>query len=393
MAIQDDSLLNDDNLPLQNEEIIKVENEFSKCKNCGFEPIDHYCLKCGQRTQKRFSVRYIIEELFSVFEFEKGFLKNIVELTLRPAKMIEEYLNGKTKDFYSPFSYFLVSMTVFLFIVFSFPTTSTEKINQKEALIFNSQQEEAKIKKKYAEKIAILSSQIKNTDSLRWLSYLVQNDLPKETLSFSTFRDTEKYLKKDSSKVVEKYFEQELIQNKEQSLDFYFTYLTISHQLIELQELQEREFKNIEKQSLLGKIATYTLFYFTPLYLACLVVLFYRKQKLYFSEHLIIQTFITTQIIIYITFLVAIFRLWYWISYNFDKNSVFIKTNPLDTTLGTLLSLLGFIIIVFYYFYVSYRFYKQSIWLTLLKCILIGFLLTLIAFLFFLLVTVLVSIK
>ncbi len=385
MATQDDSLFSnqeDDknsNLPLQNEEFTKIENDFLMCKNCGFEPTDHYCPKCGQRKQERFGFKYIIEELLALFEFEKGFFKNIVEFTLRPAKTIEEYLNGKTKDLYSPFSYFFVSMTIFLFISFNFPISSTfNKEENKNSPIFNIKEQETKLKKKYADKLKTLSSQIANTDSLRWREFLIRQNLNEEIATLKEFRESELNLYRDSVFIAKN--------GKEDTIHSFF-YTSVSHQLIDLQKEQEEELKKLEKDSLVAQIMTYTVFYFTPLYLAFIVSLFYYKKKLYFTEHLIIQTFITTQLIIFITFLVGIYRLLYWIIYNLNKEANFAK--EINHYLAGWIWLIGVVGIIGYYFYVSFRLYKQSWWLTLLKCLGISIVLLFIALSFFLLVNIL----
>jgi hypothetical protein len=370
MTSQDDSLPND-------KETIKVENDLLNCKNCGFEPVAAYCPKCGQRTQERFSLKYIIRELFSVFELEKGFLKNIVELTLRPAKIIEEYINGKTKDFYSPFGYFFVSMTIFLFISLNFPISSDfnmtgEQDNSEDLFIFNVKEREKQIKDKYSEKMTAISSQITVTDSLRWLEYLTKNNVTEEMLTLQQFRETEINLQNDSTFVIE--------ENQKNSI-YSFVYTTISHQLLDLQTEKENELKNLEKKSLSGQIATYTIFYLTPLYLAFIVSLFYSKKKLYFTEHLITQTFITTQLIIFITSLVGVFRVLYWISYFFDKESSVL--NDINIILAALLWILGVFGTFGYYFYVMRRLYKQSRSLTFFKCMAISIILFFVAFMCF----------
>ncbi len=382
MHLQNDSLNDKENYT-------KTKKELLICKNCGFEPVDKFCSNCGQRTQSRFDLKYIVQELFAVFELEKGFLKNIVELTFRPAKMIEEYINGKTKDFYSPFSYFFVSMTIFLFISFNFPISSTFSIgeenddNSEEIMVFNVKEEENNLKEKYAQKIKSISTQIGIADSLRWKEYLIQNELNDKMLTLQKFREAEIILEKDSLFVIDESKNRDETENQNASIYSSF-YTTVSHQLINLQNQREKEVKDLEKKSLSAQIATYTIFYLTPLYLAFIVSLFYSKKKLYFTEHLITQTFIVTQLVVLITCLVGVFRILYWISYFFDKDSTFLQ--DINIILAALLWFSGFLGIIGYYFFVMRRLYKQSWWLTLLKCTGISIILYFIAFMFFVIV-------
>ncbi len=93
------------------------------CKNCGSRQVDNYCSICGQKTHlKRFTFRGFLSVIFSAFSLEKGFILTAKTLTINPGKLIHEYLNGRTKDYYNPLKYLLIvsAINALLFLKFKF---------------------------------------------------------------------------------------------------------------------------------------------------------------------------------------------------------------------------------------------------------------------------------
>ena len=59
------------------------------CKNCNTEINKNYCPNCGQPTKlKRIDGHYILSEIGSVLNFDKGILFTIRELLLRPGQSV-----------------------------------------------------------------------------------------------------------------------------------------------------------------------------------------------------------------------------------------------------------------------------------------------------------------
>ena len=89
-----------------------MKNYESQCSNCGVETDSPYCPNCGQRRIKRFTWSHIFHIFLKSIEFEKGFLYNLKNLTLRPGKTIHEYIGGKTKSYLNPITYFILIITI-----------------------------------------------------------------------------------------------------------------------------------------------------------------------------------------------------------------------------------------------------------------------------------------
>ena len=73
------------------------------CKNCGSENIESFCPKCGQKT---YTERYTLKSFFGIimhtFDIKKGFFHTLKMLFIDPGKIVHEYLNGRTKDYFNP---------------------------------------------------------------------------------------------------------------------------------------------------------------------------------------------------------------------------------------------------------------------------------------------------
>lgn len=80
----------------------------SQCSNCGKEMNSHYCPNCGQMKINRFTWSHIFNIFLKSIEFEKGFLYNLKNLTLRPGKTVHEYIGGKTIYYLNPITYFIL---------------------------------------------------------------------------------------------------------------------------------------------------------------------------------------------------------------------------------------------------------------------------------------------
>jgi len=92
--------------------------ENSTCRNCGESSTKKFCPNCGEQQYKRIVMKDVLGDLISnLFELEGPILRTIKDLTIRPGKMISDYLNGKRKEYYKPFQYYILATTVY-FIFF-----------------------------------------------------------------------------------------------------------------------------------------------------------------------------------------------------------------------------------------------------------------------------------
>ena len=101
------------------------------CKNCGNNFEGNYCNLCGQKVIKgRNTVKHLFKLLFSSLDFNRGLLFTIKLLFVNPGKLINQYLDGRTKDFMNPLKY--------LFIIVGISTLLTIWLNIFETSISNT---------------------------------------------------------------------------------------------------------------------------------------------------------------------------------------------------------------------------------------------------------------
>lgn len=89
------------------------------CLNCSSELAvsQHFCANCGQKTSThRITFAHFSHEFFhALTHADKGVLHLLKELTLRPGMVAREYLQGKRKKYFNPFTFFLLVMAFFVF--------------------------------------------------------------------------------------------------------------------------------------------------------------------------------------------------------------------------------------------------------------------------------------
>ncbi|WP_113652137.1 DUF3667 domain-containing protein [Pedobacter namyangjuensis] len=117
------------------------------CLNCNADLVlgQKFCLKCGQATvQHRFTLTHFFHEGFHAFTHtDKGIFFLLKELALRPGKVVREYIGGKRKKYFNPFTFFLLLATLFVFSN-SFVGTSEATNNNVPESINNTENPEVK---------------------------------------------------------------------------------------------------------------------------------------------------------------------------------------------------------------------------------------------------------
>src|SRR3954452_5361360 len=91
----------------------------STCKNCGFPISNKYCPQCGQSTStERFTGKHLLHEfMHGFFHIDHGIIYTTKALFLHPGKMLRDYLYGKRKAYFNPFTFILIVsglLTIFL---------------------------------------------------------------------------------------------------------------------------------------------------------------------------------------------------------------------------------------------------------------------------------------
>ncbi|MFC2104914.1 DUF3667 domain-containing protein, partial [Bacteroidota bacterium] len=88
------------------------------CKNCGSENIETYCSNCGQKIYtKRFTLKNFLLVFLNAFNIEKGFLYTLKMLFIQPGIIINDYIKGKTKQYFNPLKYVLIVAGLFAFLM------------------------------------------------------------------------------------------------------------------------------------------------------------------------------------------------------------------------------------------------------------------------------------
>ncbi|NJK83923.1 MAG: DUF3667 domain-containing protein [Saprospiraceae bacterium] len=86
----------------------------TECKNCGNHYEGHYCNLCGQKADTPpFTLKTLLRIISSnLFGVDRGFLRNVKDLGLRPTATIRGYLDGKRNDYYDWIKYLLLSISI-----------------------------------------------------------------------------------------------------------------------------------------------------------------------------------------------------------------------------------------------------------------------------------------
>lgn len=84
------------------------------CKNCKTEVTLNYCPNCGHPTiLKRIDGQYIFQEIRNIWNFEKGILFTIRELTINPGENIKDFLNENRNRLVKPILFLIVASLIY----------------------------------------------------------------------------------------------------------------------------------------------------------------------------------------------------------------------------------------------------------------------------------------
>jgi hypothetical protein len=94
------------------------------CRNCNqsFSEEYQHCPHCGQKANlQRLTLHNIFHDFVHAFtHFDKGILLLLRYLTIRPGKIPREYVDGKRKKYFNPFSFLVLMVGVAFFLVLKF---------------------------------------------------------------------------------------------------------------------------------------------------------------------------------------------------------------------------------------------------------------------------------
>jgi hypothetical protein len=93
---------------------MEFENQ-TQCLNCGKTLNTAYCGHCGQQKPQRITFKSLLLLIQrGTIEFKSPLLKTILGLTIRPAELCREYLDGRRINFFNParYAFWLVTFTM-----------------------------------------------------------------------------------------------------------------------------------------------------------------------------------------------------------------------------------------------------------------------------------------
>lgn len=90
----------------------------TNCLNCNtpLQPEQRYCSQCGQQADiHRFSIPHFLHEFFHAFTHtDKGIFHLLKSLATRPGITAREYIQGRRKAYFNPFTFFLIVMGIYV---------------------------------------------------------------------------------------------------------------------------------------------------------------------------------------------------------------------------------------------------------------------------------------
>jgi hypothetical protein len=96
----------------------------TNCLNCGtlLTADDNFCPYCGQKSHThKLTIIHLLHEFFHSFTHaDKGFLGITADLAIRPGVVARQYIQGKRKKYFNPFTYFLLCLAILVFCANTF---------------------------------------------------------------------------------------------------------------------------------------------------------------------------------------------------------------------------------------------------------------------------------
>ena len=90
------------------------EIDFEQRKKCGTELSDDFCSKCGNpKILKRIDGSYILSEIGSVLNFDKGIFYTIKELFVRPGENVREFIHNDRNRLVKPIIFIIVCSLIY----------------------------------------------------------------------------------------------------------------------------------------------------------------------------------------------------------------------------------------------------------------------------------------
>lgn len=95
--------------------------EDKTCLNCGTDVEKHFCPHCGQKNvESRQSFHHLFTHFITdLLHYDSSFWRTTKYLLLYPARLSNEYMDGKRKNYVNPFTLYIFISFVAFFVMFS----------------------------------------------------------------------------------------------------------------------------------------------------------------------------------------------------------------------------------------------------------------------------------
>ncbi len=89
------------------------------CKNCNskLNLKDNFCNECGAKiVRERITIKSLLSNLLVALGWDSNFFVTLRFLIYKPQMVIKEYISGTRKKYANPFTFFVISITISLFV-------------------------------------------------------------------------------------------------------------------------------------------------------------------------------------------------------------------------------------------------------------------------------------
>lgn len=92
------------------------EKQINICENCKSQNQGNFCSNCGYAQHlKRIDGSYIVSEISSVLNFDKGIFYTIKELIIRPGQSIQKFIHQDRKRLVRPLIFIILTSFIYMF--------------------------------------------------------------------------------------------------------------------------------------------------------------------------------------------------------------------------------------------------------------------------------------
>lgn len=97
------------------------QEDVHSCRRCGAERQGPYCSQCGQKKERRLTVRGTLGEVaHHLTSFDSVLLRTVVDLSRHPGVVARRYIAGNRTGYFNPAKYVFLAATLYAFVVLYF---------------------------------------------------------------------------------------------------------------------------------------------------------------------------------------------------------------------------------------------------------------------------------